>query len=427
MKKNVFDNMTILPSSTNNLNENTVYEDTGIELGIIKKNVFSQIGIKRNPKKKLLKKILIVAAAAALCTSMLAIPVVAENLYVLYSSVVGGDEYTADFTNVKNADIKIHDPNLQIDSIQVSANRGADNLIDIRLSKKNGDKFTDDNFNIVRRGNIGAWFSDSSDTEHNRDLELIIENNDKNSGKGLEYDALYGIENDGKILRILININLLSDNQLSDSLQGRKIRIKSNNYCVCSIDKVLGSFEDMTAENQEKASKLQEDSKEILPYDIFTNSYYYSDIMYADDKFDVVKGRGKTISLPFEIEFTMDCEPVNNFITLDNQLLEHIFGNHAKEGVMTVSSAGFYLYAKNDKVPDEINWKQSYIKLKNGDKYYLIANGCEYTDEYTLMKCSFGKFPDNELSNFYDKKLYLIDTENISEVVLSGVSVYKSN
>ena len=100
MKKNVFDNMTILPSSTNNLNENTVYEDTGIELGIIKKNVFSQIGIKRNPKKKLLKKILIVAAAAALCTSMLAIPVVAENLYVLYSSVVGGDEYTADFTTL---------------------------------------------------------------------------------------------------------------------------------------------------------------------------------------------------------------------------------------------------------------------------------------------------------------------------------------
>ena len=436
MKKNIFDSMTKLPRSAQEIEEITVYEDTGIDSKMIENNVLSSLGLgTAKHKKKLLRKIIIAAAAAALAVGIFTVPVVAENMYVLYGSVVGGDEYTADFVNVKDASIKIHDPNLQIDSLQVSANEGADNLIDIRLSKKNGGKFTSDSFSIIKDGNFSARLSnwEDPDKQNSHQLEMIIDDTDSENCTidGLGYHAVYGVENGGKTLHILIAVNVSAhDGNGNDifgkSLQGKKISIKSNNYLAASVDDVLGTFDEINNQNISQVYELRNNNSSVIPYDLFTNSYYYSDIIYTDNKFEVVKGRNKLFSLPFEIEFTMDCEPANNIIPVSDETLNQIFGSHPTDGKMTVSSAGFFLYAKNDTTANLPDDKQCYLTTKDGSKYYLIGNGCEYSEKNIVMNCTFGKFPNNEFSNNFDNKFYLIDPENISKIVLNDITVYEN-
>lgn len=422
MKHNIFDNMTILPESVS-MDTASVCEETGIDFKKVKGNVFSELGLKKpKTKKRFIRKMIIAAAAALLGVSILSLPVVAENLYVLYGSVVGGDEYTADFVNVKNANIKMHDPNLQVESLQVSANEGADHLIDIRLTKKNGGTFTDNNFNIIKDGGFDAWLSDGENPapDDSHQLEMIIQNTD-HSANGLGYNAVYGLENDGRILRILIDINAFGK-----SLQGKQIYIKSNSYLISSIDSVLGSFTEMNQQNVISACQLQQDNSEAISYDLFTNSFYYTDIMYTDDRFEVVKGRAKKVSLPFEIEFTMDCQSVNHNISVSDETLNQIFGNHPTEGKMTVSSAGFFLYAKNDTMAELPDNDLCYLLTKDGSKYYLIGNGSEYSEKNIVMNCTFGKFPNNQFSNNFDHKFYLIDPKNIDRIVINGITVYQN-
>ena len=140
MSSNIFDNMTILPSSIGNIMEETLYIDTGVDSQKVMNNVMNILRTNKHSRKpKFLKRILIAAAVCVLMISVVSIPIVAENLYILYGNIFGGDKYTADFESISNAQVKISDPNLQLDKLSVSGNGDMDDLIDIRLSKKNGD------------------------------------------------------------------------------------------------------------------------------------------------------------------------------------------------------------------------------------------------------------------------------------------------
>lgn len=433
MKRNAFDNMTILPSSVNNINENTVYEDTGIDFDSAKKMVFSKIGSETRPKKKILRMVHIAAAVMTLLC-VFSLPVVAENLYVLYGSIIGGDSYTGDFTNVKNAAVKFHDPDLKLESLKVSSYEGINDLIDIRISKKSGKKFADNTFNVIKNGNFSAWFSDEGDSEPdgNHQLEMIIDKSGDrgNKANGLGYSALYGTENEGRILHILISINITGFNEngnniFGGSLQGKNISIKSYNYLMASVDSVLGSFEKINDESISKIRELENYGNEPVDYDIFTNSYYYHDVVYNNDKFDAVKGRIKYFSLPFEISFTMDCDISGKASDIDDAVLKKIFTYDTSNGKLSVSPSGISVYAKTSEMhelPDMKNW---YILTKDGNKYYICAHGCSAAEKSIYMNCIYKKFPNNSNSNYYDKTLYLIDPENISEIVLNGITVLK--
>lgn len=436
MDKNIFDNMTVLPGSAGDINEATVYENTGIDTASVKRRIFSspEVGIKKK-KHKPVRRLIIIAAAVILCISILSLPVVAENLYVLYGNIVGGDCYTGDFVNVKNADVKFRDPDLQLESLQVSSYEGTNDLIDIRLSKKSGKSFTDGTFNMIQRGDFSAWFSDGNDpaSSMKHDLEMIVGNavSDKYITDGLGYDALYGIENGGKTLRILISVNVTAHDvsgrdYFGKSMQGRNITIRSNSYHISSIDSVLGSYDEINDDNISEVYELENSNQSFIPYDVFTNSYNYTDVIYNDDKFEVVKLRGKSISLPFEISFTMDCDISGKAVDINDKTLTDVFGQKAENGKLCICPTGISLYAQTAGVSDLPNMKNWYLITKDGNKYYICADGCSYSDNFVFMNCNFKKFTNNSKSNYFDKKLYSIDPDNISAVILNDNIVYGS-
>lgn len=435
MSSNIFDKITILPSSANSITEETLYTDTGVDSQKVINNVMNSIGIKKtNKKPKILKRVLIAAAVCALVFGVVSLPIVAENLYILYGNIFGGDKYTADFESIGNADVKISDPNLQLASLNVSGNGGMDDLIDIRLSKKNGDRFTYSEFNVVKQGNVLARIENNEDPnfEQKHDLDVVIgkdrQDNASNSLNGLEWKALYGLEEDGKILRILIDLNAITDgsesgSSLEGSLQGRKISIRSYSYSLASVDNTLGTFDSMNDECLESALKLQNDNVPAFTYDLWTNSYYYSDIIYKNDSFDVVSGRIKTVSLPFEITFTMDYGNKDSRIPVSSELLTKAFVTKTENGQISVSPIGITLSAKTEETATRPDMNRCYIVTKTGEKYYLIASRCIYKESSVMMNCKFGSISEN-MGSMFDKKLYLIDPNNVKEIVINGIIVY---
>lgn len=426
MKNNVFDNMTKLPVSVRNIDYADIGDNSIIDTDSIKNRVFSSGEFKRK-KIRPVRKFIMIAVAVIICICIFSLPVVAENLYVLYGSVIGGDSYTGDFENIKNADVSFHDPDLKLDSLKVSSYDGISGLIDIRVSKKSGKKFSDSTFNIIKNGNFSAWLSDENDPEPggNHQLEMIIGNSEDHRINGLGYNALYGLENDGRVIHIIISVNLLAsdangNDSFGKSLHGREITIKSYNYLMASVDSVLGSFDEINESNMTKINDLQNNVNTPLPYDIFTNSYYYSDVVYNNNSFDVVKGRGKLFSLPFEISFKLNNEVTEKSNIADDSIFDKVFNCHTKNGRFCVSPSGILLYAETDnqiELPDMSEW---YIKTKDGSKYYICADSCSSSEGSVNMTCNYKKFPNNSKENFYDKKLYLIAPDNISEICLNG-------
>ena len=425
MSSNIFDKMTILPPSANSITEETLYTDTGVDSQKVINNVMNSIGTKKsNRKPKILKRVLIAAAVCVLVFGTVSLPIVAENLYILYGNIFGGDKYTANFESISNAEIKISDPNLQLASLSVSGNGDMDDLIDIRLSKKNGDKFTINEFNVVKQGNVNARIEsrEDPDPEHSHDLELIV-GKDNSSGipdslNGLGHKSFYGLEDDGKILRILIDIQ-----PYGGSLQGRKISIRSYSYPLASVDNTLGTFDSMNNESLESALKLQNDNVPAFTYDLWTNSYYYSDIIYKDNIFDVVSGRIKTESLPFEITFTMDYGSKDSLIPVSSELLTKAFVTKTENGNISVSPIGITLSAKTEETAALPDMNRCYIVTNTGEKYYLIASGCTYKNNSVMMSCKFGSIPE-DMGGMFDKKLYLIDPNNVKEIVINGIIVF---
>ena len=431
MDKNIFDDMTVLPATDTVIDEASVAENTKADVDAVLSRVYSSIGKKK--KRRPVRRLIAAAAAAVILICIFSLPVVAENLYVLYGSIVGGDCYTGDFTNVKDAEVKFYDPDLKLESLQVSSYEGTSDFIDIRLSKKSGGAFTDNTFNIIQRGDFSAWFSNKSDpaagTKH--DLEMIVgaSGDDKLVTDGMGYDALYGTENEGKTLRILIRVNVTAhDSSGKDvygkSLTGKKIIVRSNSYVASGIDSVIAGYEEINDGIISELHTLEENNRSVIPYDIFTNSYYYTGVIYNNDRFELVKARSKTFSLPFEVSFTMDCDISGKAYDIGDDTLTGIFGQKAENGRLYICPAGIALYAGTQGVsdlPDMTNW---FVSTKDGKKYYICADGCSYSGDFVFMNCNFKLFPNNSLSNNFDKKLYSVDPENISRVVINGITVY---
>ena len=427
--------MTILPQSVNGISEDTVVEETGIDGSRVIQDVMNTVGKqKRTGRNKILRRALIAAAVCVLAVSIVSLPIVAEKLHILYGNIFGGDKYTADFESVSNADVKISDPNLKLDSVSVSGNGSMDDLIDIRLSKKNGDKFTYNEFGFVKRGNVMVRFEgqDDPDPVHKHDLEVVI-GEDKNADtankpSGLSYTAFYGLEDD-KTLQILIDISVYTHDAdgkiLSGSLQGRRISIKSHSYPLASIDNTLGSFESMDELSYENVTKLQNENTPALTYDIRTNSYYYTDLIYQNESFDLVSGRIKNASLPFELSFVMECGNENNSIPVSDDIASAVFGTEAKDVQISFSPVGFTLSAKTSENAAAPDMKKCYVLTNTGEKYYLIANGCIYSQRSVRMNCKFGSIPDG-IGSMFDKKVYLLDPDNIKELVLNDIVVCES-
>ena len=440
MEHNIFDRMTILPSSVGDLTDESIYEQTQTDDSRIIQNVMAAIGRKKHSRKRRwLKRGLLAAAVCLLTAGLLSLPIVAENLYILYGSIIGGDQYTADFENVNHASIAIADPNLRIESLQVSGNGDMDDLIDIRLSRKNGEAFTRNEFNMIKQGRVMARFEHQENPEPNQthDLEVIIGEGNRPDNtavlSGLSCQALYGLEDDGKTLHILIDITV--DTHEADGtllsgghLQGRTIRIKSRTCLLASVDNTLGTYEHMRQEDYAAAAKLQEENTPAFPYDWLTNSFYYSDIIYREGHFHVVSGRLKTVSLPFEISFTMEDTPKDNRIPVSGESLTKVFAVKTENGQLSVSPVGLHLLAKTagKAVPPDMS--RCYVTTKTGETYYLQANGCTYSNHSVMMNCRFSLVPETETAGIrWDKTLYLISPDNISRIVLNGLTIYQAD
>ena len=179
----------------------------------------------------------------------------------------------------------------------------------------------------------------------------------------------------------------------------------------------------MNDECLESALKLQNDNVPAFTYDLWTNSYYYSDIIYKNDSFDVVSGRIKSVSLPFEITFTMDYNSNDSRTPVSSELLTKAFVTKTENGNISVSPIGITLSAKTEGKAAPPDMSQCYIATKSGEKYYLIASGCTYREGSVMMNCKFGSISEN-MGSMFDKKLYLIDPNNVKEIVINGIIVY---
>ena len=437
MKKNIFDDMTKLPLSDRYISNESLLEDTGADVSVIKKSVFDKLEIKkRRFSNKVVKRIVIAAAVAMLFVSMLSLPVVAENIYLIYGMTIGGYSYEAEFETVDDANIRVKDPNLNVDSLKVSGDRSGSAFIEITLSKKNGGSFID-TFKYLDISDLECRFAGETVNQSDPGMEIVIDTDiNKYNGYGLAYTAKYQPEENGKKLNILIEIMVTShdddDNIIhGEILDGAKISIKSNKYIAASADEIITSYDNMKGENLNKYYKIQKEQSKNISYDIFTNSYSYTDIYYNGETFDHVKGRVKKVNLPFEIDFTYKCSREDEVIKFDEKQTISLMGENTTGGKMVISPFNVYIWAKkttesyDEKKIDPLN---SYVIMKDGTKYYLTGNGGDYTDKSIEKVLQYSLFDDsNDLANFRTEANIFIDKKEIEKIVISGTTVYTND
>ncbi len=429
MKKSFLDNAAMLPINIDIADESTLYENTGVDYDKVRNKVCESLHMNKTKKNKLtLKKLFIVAAAAVLIVSVFSLPVIAESVYMVYCYVVSGDSYALELANARDAKISISDPNLQINSIKLGGENSGSNIIDIRVSKIDGSTFTDSYFNTVKPCRFNAYSTSTGnpDSDNVHDLEVKIEDVDSEIN-GLGSKALYDVEEGGKILHILIYLTAEGKSG-ENALIGKKIKINSYSYTAASVEETLKTYKDMSDANFQSAIKLKAENESLVSYDIFTNSNAYTDLIYVGDEFELVKGHVKTYSLPFEIEFTMDNDISLCKYNLDNNTLYDLFGNEQTDGVMNISIFSFSINAVNDgkHYGEKIRFdpESCYVKTKDGNKYYLVADGCSYQGKQTLIRCEYGIFPNNSKWNNYNSSVCVIDVQNIEKIVFNGITVY---
>ena len=187
----------------------------------------------------------------------------------------------------------------------------------------------------------------------------------------------------------------------------------------------------MSDANFQSAIKLKAKNESLASYDIFTNSNAYTDLIYVGNEFELVKGYVKTYSLPFKIEFTMDNDISLCKYELDNNTLYDLFGNEETDGVMNISTFSFSINAVNDGKHDgekiRFDPESCYVKTKNGNKYYLVADGCSYQGKQTIVRCEYGIFPNNSKWNNFNSSVCVIDVQNIEKIVFNGITVYQQS
>lgn len=432
MKKSFLDNVSALPNNVDVADESTLYENTGVDYCKIRNGVYESLNMTKAKTKKItLKKLFIAAAAAVLIVSMFSLPVIAEGVYMIYCSIVSGDSYALELTNASDSHINISDPNLQINSVKIGGDHSGANIIDIRVSKKDGKAFTDSRFSTVKPCRFNAYSTSMGDPdmENDHDIDVVIED-DRSEINELGSKILYEAEDHGKTLRILIYLTATGKSG-ENAMMGKKISINSHSYTAASVEDTLKSYKDMSDENFQNALKLQSENGSFAAYDLFTNSYAYTDIVYVGDHFELVKGHIKTYSLPFEIEFTMDNDITLYTYELDDNTLYSLFGNKQSNGSMNISSFSFTINAVNDGSHNGENLrfdpKSCYVKTKDGEKYYLVADGCGYQGEKTVVRCVYGLFPNNDKGNNYNSSVCVIDVENIEKIVFNDITVYPLN
>ncbi len=437
MKKNIFDDMTKLPLSDRYISNESLLEDTGADISVIKKSVFDKLEIKkRRFSKKIVRRIVIAAAAAMLFVSMLSLPVVAENIYLLYGMTIGGYSCEAEFETVDDANIRIMDPNLNIDCLKVSGDISGSAFIEITLSKKNGGSFID-NFKYLDIFNFECRFEGERVMESDPGMEIVIDTDiHKYKGYLIANTAKYQPVENGKKLNILIEILVTAhddDGNIihGEILDGAKISIKSNKYIAASADEIIASYDNMKGENLHKYNKIQVEQSKNISYDIFTNSYSYTDIYYNGETFDHVKGRVKKVNLPFEIDFTYKYSREDEVIELDEKQTTSLMGENTIDGEMVISPFNVYIRAKKttkDYTENNIDPLNSYVIMKNGTKYYLTGNGGDYTDKNIEKVLQYSLFDDsNDLANFRTEANIFIDKEEIEKIVISGTTVYTND
>ena len=121
----------------------------------------------------------------------------------------------------------------------------------------------------------------------------------------------------------------------------------------------------------------------------------------------------------------MDNKNKGDSISVSSTLLTKAFHVETESGKLSVSPLGIILSAKTKEKIALPDMEKCYIITKNGEKYYLIANGCTYGENSVMMNCIFGSISEN-MGGLFDSKLYLIDPSNIKEIVINGINVFEA-
>lgn len=446
MNRNIFDNLTNPPESVYTVGEELIQNNGTADTQRIIYKVLKKMDEedeKSYKRKRLAKRISIIAAATLISVFIFSLPVVAENLYAVYGNLAGYT-YATEFENAKDMNIKVSDPNLNIDSVKVGGDEGGANLIEITLSKKNGGRFVDNTFSMVKEAPL-CYEINGEKMGYVSECQMSIR---YDTGQSEIYDCMkgesyYSIEDNGRVMKILLFIrhNRFNEeyNVLYDrNLNGARIKIESYRFYTASVDRVIESSYSMNQEIHEEWNQISgRIDQERYPffYDIMTNSFYYTDIIYTGERWELVEGRSKKNNLPFEIEFTLDSSSESKRADIEDNILKKLFGEYESNGEMLISPYGMYIYAKNNdpdivegNIHERVIEETSYVKMKGGDIYYLCgskANGNSSCRD-TLISLSYSK---NHYYNSYsnDKTVYVIDINNIDEVFINGVKVYQNH
>lgn len=423
MKRSVFDNVVDIPYF---IDEKSIYENIGVDNERIINGVHNSISKDRKRKAVLFRRSFIAAAAAVMMILIFSIPVSAENIYGLYCRVFGGDGYTLELPSVSDMKVSLGDPLLMINSLNVGSDESGTTIIDIRISKKNGADFRNGSFSRLTDQSVSAYSASTGDpnTEKSSNIEAVITDDD-DTITSIGAKAKYELSEDGKTLGIVLFIN--AEGNDGKLLNDKKIRIISHSYLAMSIDKVIATYDDLSDKNFKDMMKLKSEN-EKYNYDIFTNSYSCTDIIYNGKAFDLAQCRIKSIALPFELSFiAKENVKVCDKLISDDKLYD-IFGNKQTNGRLRITPFSVSLTAENDGTHNGekllYDSDNSYIITDDGKRYYLAANGCYYDDKNTVVRCIYGLYPNNSNENYYIDNILISDISAVKEIVFNGERIY---
>lgn len=446
MKRNtmqyLFDNMDTIPESLENIDESTVYTQTGICYDHIEKAVRTKLGFRKS-KKTFRKKLIITLVAAALTGSAVSSTAIAENYSLVFGNFFGGYSYAATISNAEDVQVHVKDSNL---NVKVAGLTGDERsvFIELNITKKDGSPFVDSQYHIAKRGTLGYERLNSKNTPAvNGDVKIVLNQDDEpDSFSGIGYDVWYSLENDNKTVKMCVLLEDVSEYPKGNSLEkstwnNRTLQIQSTRFLAGKADKVLASFDNMDKDAVIRQSQLVRQDSSLLSYHLLNNTFTNTDVFYNGKTFDVYQGTFKAVNIPFDISLKLNYQVDSKKISIDDKTASAVFGIPQTDCQLWMSATRLSVYAKNDRSHQgeavRFDREKTMVIMDDGSKYYLSARNIYDSSGITTMRLRYTLFPSegsdaqgnvlNYNNNYVNDQM--IDYNKVAEIIINGMTVYR--
>ena len=434
MKRNLFDNMTVMPKSVK-INENTVCRDTGADTEVIKNSVYERLGInmaKKHSKKRYNKKVIIGIAAAVAAVSVIGSTVIATGGSV-FGDIFKGNTNAEEVYSGEDVKIENLSDNLNVELTGITGDENSV-YVSIELTNKDGNSFTHSNDStvglysiaeseaeevpetIVRTPHMGyVQVPDAFtiDVDQSDWQETALKNYSYSpAGWGESWETLdKNVETDDRTESKCVK-TIVSENGKKLKMYIKYIRMNTPEGCTMTVScKGLSEYITVKSKNKEVYDDYIENRKLDISFDLSVKLNYQTTAKTVNLSADEAK------SLYFD---STDDSPeihFNNAESYDTQLSISPFGINISTDI------------ESNDIQMSIFEYDSKVVMQDGTEYLLVTGS--YINENGKAFCNTEYWTEEDVENFPENidnnSICMIDTDNIKSITFNGTEVYHNS